>query len=515
MTRPRFSFRDERGVILPLTLMILVVLAAMVSALLALGVSEPQIAANVVRGAQALGVAEAGAERAIAFFRANQATVNNADCLLACPGAVTDLWTNETLTEFGADGKYTVRWRAISYATVQVESTGRVTAGSTTVTRVVRVVLSKQFVNKFGVLGEAVEITGNSAIMGNVASVQGNTSTKLDNNALVQQAATTAGATCERCTTTGSPAGTACNCAATAVVDLSPGARGVGLPGASGTGAPEQALPSLSPSSFLEKATVILGGGSPAPAIPGKCTSVAVFSGGNFTGSYSGTTVPEHWVLDASSRVCEIYPNQSNPATSSLGPGNYTASGSTPGTNPFSSFQMHGGGEWQIAGGSPPDGAYYATKEIKVTGNVGSSATPWAATLVAGSTSEDGRVEIDGTVQIKAYSSSVVGNPLYKNEFLTIAGEVKLKGNVGAAGVVVGTALGDSATGGGLLIGTPTPGDGRVEITGNVTLTGNVVSNGRAKIEGGAKVIYNSLKRTRILSNKLVILSWTASSTIE
>ncbi|PYM17392.1 MAG: hypothetical protein DMD81_09225 [Candidatus Rokuibacteriota bacterium] len=75
MTRCFERGRDERGIILPLALVILVVVVTLASAMLALGTTEPQIAANLVRGAQALSLAEAGAERGIAYFNANSSCV--------------------------------------------------------------------------------------------------------------------------------------------------------------------------------------------------------------------------------------------------------------------------------------------------------------------------------------------------------------------------------------------------------------------------------------------------------
>src|SRR5207302_3937742 len=76
---------DERGIILPMTLIILTVLVTLVTAMLALGTTEPQIAANLVRGAQALGLAEAGADRALAAFANPSGTLGQ--CLVAAQNA--------------------------------------------------------------------------------------------------------------------------------------------------------------------------------------------------------------------------------------------------------------------------------------------------------------------------------------------------------------------------------------------------------------------------------------------
>ena len=56
---------DERGVALPLTLVVLTLLTSLTLAFLALGATEPIVAANLQRSEEALTLAEAGVERAI------------------------------------------------------------------------------------------------------------------------------------------------------------------------------------------------------------------------------------------------------------------------------------------------------------------------------------------------------------------------------------------------------------------------------------------------------------------
>jgi Tfp pilus assembly protein PilX len=113
-------------------MIVLVVLGTLVSAMLALGTTEPQIAANLVRGAQALALAEAGAERAIADFNATPSLMQ---CVVAamnpdyptpptgCSTGPLTLYGNGTAGAQGT-GAYTVTYRPTSYATVMVESTG-------------------------------------------------------------------------------------------------------------------------------------------------------------------------------------------------------------------------------------------------------------------------------------------------------------------------------------------------------------------------------------------------------
>ncbi|MGH2670799.1 MAG: pilus assembly PilX family protein, partial [bacterium] len=63
--RPRSVFRDERGIALPLALIVLTLLTSLTVAFLGLSSTEPTIAANLKRGETALALAEAGIERGI------------------------------------------------------------------------------------------------------------------------------------------------------------------------------------------------------------------------------------------------------------------------------------------------------------------------------------------------------------------------------------------------------------------------------------------------------------------
>ena len=63
--RPRFALGDQRGIALPLALVVLTLLTSLTLAFLGLSSTEPTIAANLKRGEEALALAEAGIERAI------------------------------------------------------------------------------------------------------------------------------------------------------------------------------------------------------------------------------------------------------------------------------------------------------------------------------------------------------------------------------------------------------------------------------------------------------------------
>src|SRR6266849_2068514 len=63
--RLRAVLTDDRGIALPLSLIVLTLLTSLTLAFLAMSSSEPMIAANLKSGEQALALAEAGIERAI------------------------------------------------------------------------------------------------------------------------------------------------------------------------------------------------------------------------------------------------------------------------------------------------------------------------------------------------------------------------------------------------------------------------------------------------------------------
>ena len=63
--RLRSALADERGIALPLSLIVLVLLTSLTLAFLAMSSTEPLIASNLQAGEQALALAEAGVERAI------------------------------------------------------------------------------------------------------------------------------------------------------------------------------------------------------------------------------------------------------------------------------------------------------------------------------------------------------------------------------------------------------------------------------------------------------------------
>ncbi len=411
--------RNQRGVILPLTLMTLFILAGLVAALLALAVAEPQIAANFLSGTQGLSLAEAGAERAIAQFVADPTLVNNAACNPTCPAPAPLFGGAQTLASLGT---YTVTYRPIAFATVLIQSTGQTQIGG--VQRTVRVVATTQFASNYALLGDQVEVDGNARASGTAGAIHGNREAEVKGSAFVEQTATSASADCEGCTEP----------------------LHVGVPTLSGSNKPNVPIPTINPGDLLPKANYVFGDG------------VTVVN---------GSTVPEHQILIVATGILVLE-----------------------NTGAFVGWRMHGAGEWQFSGvTTPPNGTFYASKEIKITASPGSATAPWNATFVAGGTREEGKVEIEGHPNIV---------PALQ-DLLIVAGKVKVKGNGGDAslrGVIVSTATHH---------GEPI---GEVELEGSVTLTGNVISSGELEAKGNATVIYNVSTRTGLLG-PLRILSWT------
>jgi Tfp pilus assembly protein PilX len=412
MERLRRAIAREEGVVLPLTLVILLILSSLVMALLAMGGWEPQISANLLQGTQALFVAEAGAERAIAQFVATPSLVSNAPPTCPTPAASSVvLGTGTAAVTYSCDA---------GSAAVRIDSTGSSSVG--TAQRSVRIIVTTAFVSDYAILADEVEISGNGRVQGTKGAVHGNTKTEVEGSAFVEQTATSSSGECEGCTTPCSPS--PCD-------PSNPASKGVGVSGASGAGKPTQTIPAINPMDYQSKADFILQN-------DGKILVVA-----------TGALVNEN-------------------------------------TGSFVGWKMDDSGEWKFSGGTTPlNGTYYASKEIKISASPGTAETPWKATLLAGTSTTTGEVEIEGHPIIVPYLQDV----------LIVAGkEVELKGSGG-----------DASLKGAVLSG------GEVELNGSVTLTGNVVSSGEVEIKGNATVIYDAGTRTP-LTGPLKTVSWSTTS---
>jgi hypothetical protein len=173
------SAADDRGMVLPLAMVILLILAALATALLGIGSAEVFIAANQLRGTQALFAAEAGLEHAIDVFRGNTA-------LLSPTPAVTTLTVvpglSATGNSLGTIGSYLVQYRTVGTDTIEVVATGTTAVGSGT--RVLRATLTAgSFTSNDAILTkDDLKISGNPTITGACGSTHTNSDFTVSGN---------------------------------------------------------------------------------------------------------------------------------------------------------------------------------------------------------------------------------------------------------------------------------------------------------------------------------------------
>jgi len=152
-------WRDERGMALPLALLALLVLVAQSSALLVIGSSEIQIAANLRGSTQAQFLAEAGLEDAFNTLRTTPTLLTT-----NVPASMTTLaGLSGPGTAVQSFGSYSVQYQSAGANTVLVVATG--TAGAAQ--RVLRATLSSQFTASDAFLTNGdLEISGNPTFNG-------------------------------------------------------------------------------------------------------------------------------------------------------------------------------------------------------------------------------------------------------------------------------------------------------------------------------------------------------------
>ena len=103
----------------------------------------------------------------------------------------------------------------------------------------------------------------------------------------------------------------------------------------------------------------------------------------------------------------------------------------------------HSGGEWRLSGNSGYDGTYYVEGDAEVSGNPGSRANPWRATIIA-----TGSISISGNPNIQPETPDLLfvagrdikisGNPSQSYEGVMLAHEqIKISGNPSIEGAVI------------------------------------------------------------------------------
>ncbi|MBZ0170539.1 hypothetical protein MELA_00011 [Candidatus Methylomirabilis lanthanidiphila] len=189
MITRRHPIRDDRGLILPLTLLIMVILSALAFAILSIGGSETQIASNHLGSIQADFLAEAGLEHAFNTLRTTPALMPNANAHIA---------DNISLGQAGSViGTYDVWSQAAGADTVRVVSTGTTAIRGSQKIR--RAIMSTFFHSDHALLTNGpLAISGNTGVLqtgGQCGNVHTNDDLELNGSAIdIVGAATASGA---------------------------------------------------------------------------------------------------------------------------------------------------------------------------------------------------------------------------------------------------------------------------------------------------------------------------------
>lgn len=458
------AWHDTRGIVLPLTFFILVLLAGLVAALLSMGAMETQISANLLRSTQGFNLAEAGAERALAQFVADSSFVGNATCS-PCPGTVkTTLWTNQTL---GSVGTYTVKYWPIGPSTVLVQATGQSSIG--TVTQNIQMVVTAPPAGlPYAIVGGDVNLFGTVEILndvnGNGGSVYG--LTDADASGLTGSGTgCVAGNGCVAKTVTST--GTCEGCAS---------ASHIGNVAGSGGLKPAQPLPTTGPLDYKQYADFIMGGSTTAGSV---C---------------SGVAVPDHQILVVA--TCTLVAENAGQFSG------WTMSNSKP-------------GDWHYSGGTAPaNGTYYSIQELSIDKPVGvSAANPWKATLLTGDGLNSGELEINGGANQHIYIAPACQSSLGCNspisDILLAAGVIAIGSKADASktpatdsdiiATLTGTIVATNNTAGrtGPFGCTPAPCDNghssrAVSIAAHTTINGQILSDGVVGLAGNAQITYKA-----------------------
>lgn len=214
--------RDERGVVLVLALIALVVLGAVTAALLTIGGSEVLIAVNHLRGTQAVFLAEAGVEDAFNWFRTDSTR------LLTAPSTLTTIsGLSGPGTTLSAYGSYTVQYRSAGLNTVLVVATGTSQTGNAE--KVLRAIISNGFITNDAIRTQGpLKISGNPTVTGTCGNVHTNDDLDISGNPTISGNATAS----DQYSASGNPV----------------------ITGTAQGGQPSKTIPDVTPSEFLDAA---------------------------------------------------------------------------------------------------------------------------------------------------------------------------------------------------------------------------------------------------------------------
>ena len=349
MIRLRRVTADERGMVLPLTLMFVLVLTTLSVALLTVGGQETLIAANHLKGVHALFLAEAGLEDAFNAFRNDSTLITSSP-----PSSLTTLSVSGPGSTLSAYGGYSVQYPSAGSSTVRVVVTGYTgTSGSPTATRTLRAILTVGFDNADAVrTDEDLKISGNPTINGTCGSAHTNDDLTISGNPTVAGTATAY----DNYTVSGNPS----------------------VGSGSGGDMPKKSIPVVTASDFLTKAKATVAAGEIFQFKDGGQVwdgNDALITAAGTNGTLSDGATYRGWKYDNSSTD-----------------------------------------KWTFSGNTAYDGTYYFEGNVKVSGNPGSSSTPWNVTIIA---TKD--IEMSGNPDVTVHSIDT---------FLASGDDIKINGNL-------------------------------------------------------------------------------------
>lgn len=270
---------DNRGIILPLTLMAFVVLGALSAAILSIGSSEVQIASNHLRSVQADFLAEAGLEHAFNTLRTTPSLMTSANTTLQAVASNSQLGGTGSTT-----GGYAVQYQAAGANTVRVVSTGTSIVGGSQKIR--RAIMSTSFRSNDAILTDGpLTISGSTDVL-STGGQCGNVHTN-DNLDLIGSAIDISG-----------------NATASGAYDTN-GHPNVGT--GSGGNKPAQTIPVINPTDFLNIAKATLptnqvfqmkANGQVLSGSDGLITTLT--SGGSYNGWNYTSGSPAEWRFSGS-----------------------------------------------------------------------------------------------------------------------------------------------------------------------------------------------------------------------
>jgi hypothetical protein len=331
------SWHGERGVALPLALMVLLLLAALSVAILATGASETRIATNVLRGAQAFYLAEAGLEEAFNWFRTDLTRLDP-----SLPPAWTPVPTAGPGSDLAAYGTYgPVEYRAAGGSgsrTVEVRSTGTTVASAVggAGQRVLRAIFTTNFVSTDAIrTKETLTVSGNPGLRNACGSIHSNGDLLLN---------VTPGTD-----SLGVPRPTAVEGNATATGSYTTTGSGTAsIAGLQAPHRPSKPIPTVAVSQVRDAA--LARGISPIVLRSNPAGTQGFFVENSVETAVADGASYNHWTFRAGT-----------PAT------------------------------WEVTGTAPPDGTYYVEGHAVIKVSPGTGASPWTATILA-----TGSIDVQG-----------------------------------------------------------------------------------------------------------------------